>query len=105
VEKSMKEKGLALHLDVPEKALVYADKVRVQEIMDNFLTNAVKYTQEGSVAIAVSTDGKSWTVTIKDTGIGMTDESLKLLGSKFFRVAQQEKDDDLAKPGGTGLGL
>lgn len=105
VEKEVKEKDLELQLRLPEEATVYADRVRVQEIMDNFLTNAVKYTNKGTIEISLSQSEGEWTVEVKDSGIGMSEESLKLLGEKFFRVVQEEKDDNLVKPGGTGLGL
>ncbi len=105
VEKALKEKGLGLTLDLPEQLEVYADKIRTQEIMDNFVSNAVKYTENGEIQISVRTENSQAVVSIKDSGVGISPEDVRKLGSKFFRVAQEEKEDDLVKPGGTGLGL
>ena len=87
------------------------DAVRVRQIITNLLTNAVKYTDEGSITLKVRSrgtvgdlDGNKTTTlvfTISDTGIGIKDEDVKKLFAKFERV-------DLTKNStieGTGLGL
>ncbi len=91
----------------PEKdTIVLADKVRIQEIMDNFLNNAIKYTGEGKVEITIyEKEGLGW-VDVKDTGIGISEENLKHLGKKFFRAQNlYNKSKNVVNPSGTGLGL
>ncbi len=90
---------------------IYSDRTRIQEVMDNFLSNAIKYTQKGTVEIIVKIEKNFAWVSVKDTGIGISSQDLKKLGQKFFR-AQQYTDDENAlddvsvvRPGGTGLGL
>ncbi len=87
---------------------VYCDRTRVQEIMDNFLSNAVKYTMKGSITIRTWVDQDFGWISITDTGIGVTEEDLQRLGKKFFRARQYlsgEDDTKVVRPGGTGLGL
>jgi signal transduction histidine kinase len=87
-----------------------ADKGRFQEITDNLIGNAVKYTEKGSVTIDISHDEKYIFVDVKDTGIGIPQNLLPRLGKKFYRVEQYINDGngfnrDIVRPGGTGLGL
>jgi signal transduction histidine kinase len=110
-----KERGLYINFTKPEGELSgYADRVRIQEIQDNFLNNAVKYTMTGGITIStevITNDkgGKFVKVSIKDTGIGITQEDIQKLGRKFFRARQYikevEKQGSVVRPGGTGLGL
>lgn len=111
--------GLRSHMDLAEKnrteivynkpekdIIVSADKVRIQEIMDNFLNNAIKYTGQGKVEITVyEKDGLGW-IDVKDTGIGISEENLAHLGKKFFRAQNlYNKSKNVVNPSGTGLGL
>lgn len=101
------QKNIQLIFDRPENDLfVYADRTRIQEIMDNFLSNAVKYTAQGSVTIKIYNENdKNW-VAVTDTGVGISQENLQLLGKKFFRAREVMDENHVAvQPGGTGLGL
>ncbi|MBQ4417073.1 MAG: response regulator, partial [Butyrivibrio sp.] len=118
-----RSKDLDFHVDVDETIpdKLYGDEVRVRQIITNLLTNAVKYTHEGSVTLSVGcektappaslTEGKedapalaggiTLVIDVKDTGIGIKDEDLGNLFTKFGRV-------DLTQTNtieGTGLGL
>jgi signal transduction histidine kinase len=106
------DKNLTIAYNPPAgNVLVYCDRVRIQEVMDNFLSNAIKYTPRGEVGIEIEVDqAKSMAyVHVKDTGIGIDPEDLKQLGRKFFRAKQYIKkdtgDEKIVRPGGTGLGL
>ncbi|MBI2357290.1 hypothetical protein HYV12_04535 [Candidatus Dojkabacteria bacterium] len=114
------KKGLQFIYEPPSKtAYVYADSVRLGEVIDNLVLNAIKYTEKGSISIKVSRTEEKITVSISDTGIGIPAADLKHLGEKFYRVGQYSNDEEnrkkrqtldekqifLVKPGGTGLGL
>lgn len=116
-QKDAVKKGLTINYTPPtEPVYIYADKTRTQEISDNFMSNAVKYTLKGSIDIHINKDAEYGYISIKDSGIGITESDLKRLGEKFFR-ARQYIDDQIAahpelkekievvRPGGTGLGL
>jgi signal transduction histidine kinase len=107
VEKMAKEKSLSIVLNFQEdEVFVYADKVRLQQIVDNFVSNAVKYTNKGEVRIKAEVTNESASVSVEDTGVGISQESLSKLGEKFFRGETDDSEENLlVKPGGTGLGL
>jgi len=113
-KKEGEKKGLKVLFEAPQgDHFVYSDRVRTQEIVDNLIGNAVKYTEKGEVEISIrKEEGYVW-VDIKDSGIGISDEDKKSLGQKFYRVDQyiDEKGEiknekrNIIRPGGTGLGL
>ena len=94
---------------IPDRLL--GDEVRVKQIITNLLTNAVKYTDEGSITLKVrcreitgNLDGEKIAVlviTVSDTGIGIKNEDIRKLFAKFERV-NLEKNSTIE---GTGLGL
>src|SRR6056297_184961 len=101
------EKGLELILDLdPELPhLVSADSVRLNQILTNLLTNAVKFTEKGEVELRArraSADNPSTVeFTVRDTGIGMSEEQRE----KIFDSFTQADHSTTRKYGGTGLGL
>jgi len=83
--------------------LVYIDERRIRQVLLNLLSNAVKFTPENghvSISTALTMDG-SIDITIRDSGIGMTDQEIELALSKFGQV---DSTQNSTKPG-TGLGL
>lgn len=93
--------------DTPD---VFADKDRFTEIVDNLLNNAIKYTNEGSIIIQTSHTRDHVQVNVIDTGIGIPEEELSMLGTKFHRVGNyingsDDSNFEIVRPGGTGLGL
>ncbi len=102
-----KNKGLKFIVEIPKKDLfVYADKLRLQEIVDNFTSNAIKYTMAGKVEVfAERLENHQIKISVKDTGMGIDEKDLKNIGKKFFRAKQYLKGGKVVRPGGTGLGL
>lgn len=78
-------------------------KLYIQEILQNFVTNSIKYTKEGKVEIRAMKGKKKGTVafSVKDTGIGINTSDKKHLFEKFFR----SEDYRTRESSGTGLGL
>ncbi|MCB9790946.1 hypothetical protein H6764_02910 [Candidatus Nomurabacteria bacterium] len=104
------QKGLKIIFNRPETNVkVFADKVRLGEVLDNLIGNAVKYTQKGTVTVRIADEGTFLKVSVQDTGVGIPREALSRLGEKFFRVKQHlnegGNDVPVVRPGGTGLGL
>ncbi len=102
------EKNLTLELEIEESlpAILYGDEVHVRQIINNILSNAVKYTEKGSVLLRMSAmeqDDKDVTlrIEVKDTGIGIKEENLEKLFQNFTRI-DVEKNRNIE---GTGLGL
>ena len=95
---------LLFHHDVPTKLL--GDPGRITQVLSNLISNAIKFTESGDVAIMVSLVGESaentlLQVSVTDTGIGIPPESL----SRLFQPFSQADDSTTRKYGGTGLGL
>jgi CheY-like chemotaxis protein len=90
--------------DIP--AFLHGDEVRIRQIIMNLLTNAVKYTKDGTVKLSFSyedidEDNIKLIVSVKDTGIGISEENKKYLFDSFKRI--DEKSNRNIE--GTGLGL
>lgn len=85
------------------KTMVNADIGKTKQIIQNLVDNSMKYTQEGSVEIILrdNTKTKKVYVDIKDTGIGMSEETIQLVFDKFERA----ENANYVNVTGTGLGL
>ncbi|MGH7157477.1 MAG: ATP-binding protein [Candidatus Saccharimonadales bacterium] len=78
-----------------------SSKLYVREILQNFITNALKYTDKGSVTVTAKPAEKGVTFAVSDTGIGISKGDQEKLFDKFFR----SEDFRTRKTNGTGLGL
>lgn len=96
-------KGLRLNLGSLTRAgSVYASRLYLKELLQNFISNAIKYTREGSVSITVKhPDTSRIQFVIKDTGIGISKNDQKRIFEKFYRA----EDYRTRETNGTGLGL
>src|SRR5438552_17708607 len=74
---------------------------RSRHILLNLASNAVRYTPNGSITVALETNGKMVGVSVRDTGPGIAAGHVERIFDRFFRV-DQSRSRDL---GGTGLGL
>lgn len=80
---------------------VKANPERLREVVTNLIDNAIKYTKEGSVQITLAGDRSAVTVSVSDTGMGISAEDQKHLFQKFYRI----NNSRTREIGGTGLGL
>jgi signal transduction histidine kinase len=95
-------KGLKLHIEIdPSLAILKSSKLYVQEILQNFITNAIKYTEEGSVTISAKQMKDGVEFSVSDTGIGISKGDQSRVFDKFFR----SEDYHTRQQNGTGLGL
>ena len=99
---SVEKKNLSLHTEVdPSLELLHSSSLYVREILQNFITNAVKYTEHGSITIGAKPAQNGVTFTVSDTGIGISRTDQEQIFNKFFR----SEDFRTRKSSGTGLGL
>lgn len=97
-----KEKGLELTTNAEDSLpKLYSSELYVREILQNFITNAIKYTEKGSVTVTAQATDKGIRFIIKDTGIGISKQDQDRVFDKFFR----SEDFRTRKANGTGLGL
>lgn len=93
-------KGIRFDCDFRDTEVrLYGDADRIEQIIDNLLTNAVKFTESGTISFNVSYHSGQLVMEVKDTGIGMTEETL----SRIFRPF--ERRISAANADGYGLGL
>jgi len=96
------QKALALRADLdPHLETLYSSRLYVREILQNFLTNAIKYTQVGSVVISAKSAGQGVIFSVSDTGIGISKADKDRVFDRFFR----SEDYRTRATNGTGLGL
>ena len=108
IERRVTERGLSLSFHVesgtPERWV--ADRAKLDELAMNLLTNAIKYTMEGSISLTVSVsarDSVDWLrIVVDDTGIGMRPSVLDSIFQPFTRVHDMSTHSTIE---GTGLGL
>jgi signal transduction histidine kinase len=103
-----KDKGIALLLEISNEVpdTVIADSLRLNQILMNLVSNAIKFTIEGSVTLKVDVKDRTETdclikFSVIDTGIGIAKENI----DKIFETFEQAEDSTTLKFGGTGLGL
>lgn len=105
-----KKKGIQVIFHRPQKKVfVEIDTVRMREVIDNLLNNAVKYTDKGYIEVTLTDKPESIIFTVKDTGIGIKRQDQAQLFKKFSRVENyiggETGEAAIVRPGGTGLGL
>ena len=93
-----------IYKNVPE--LLLGDPIRIKQVLTNLVSNAIKFTEKGSIVVRIlledeNEDSQTIRTTITDTGIGMTDEQL----SKLFQPFSQVNQNINRHHSGTGLGL
>ena len=97
------EKNLDLHWDPSDELSkrVYSDPTRIRQILENILSNAIKYTDRGGITLHASlVEGPLFRVEISDSGTGISDEQLPHIFDPFYRVK-----DSAHMAVGSGLGL
>ncbi len=96
------QKGLAVHADIaPEVGEMVADQRRVEQVLINLMSNAVKFTEQGRIDLACRLEGERYHLTVTDTGIGLRPEETAAIFQPFRQI-----DAGLSRQReGTGLGL
>lgn len=96
------EKGIKISCEAPpDLPLIISDNTKCHHIIQNIVSNAVKFTEKGSVIISGFIQDENLHISVKDTGIGIPEEFLPFVFDEF----RQADDKASRKFGGTGLGL
>ena len=97
-----KKKKLKLDLNAePNLGIIRVNRLYIEELLQNLVTNAIKYTQTGGITISVEKKNKNIILSVKDTGIGISKTDQQKIFDKFYR----SKDYRIRESSGTGLGL
>ena len=81
--------------------IIITDEIRLRQILDNLIGNAIKFTPEGSITLNVKKEGKAIYYSVSDTGIGIPADQQSTIFERFM----QAEHDQGVNFGGTGLGL
>jgi PAS domain S-box-containing protein len=101
-QKDAADKGLLLDIDLGTKlGTIKVSRLYVEELLQNFITNAIKYTKEGTVTMTAKQSKGRVTFSVKDSGIGISRTDQEKIFEKFYR----SEDYRIRETGGTGLGL
>lgn len=99
---AIEEKKLTLKVNVPTSLPnILGDFHRLSQVLKNLFTNAIKFTDQGSITISAKQKDKKLIITVQDTGIGMNEFEAKKIFNKFY----QSETSNSRKHEGTGLGL
>jgi signal transduction histidine kinase len=97
-----REKGVRLDAEVEKGVFVYADKYMINSVIQNLISNAVKFTKKrGKVEIASKVTNGDVQIAVVDTGVGMKEDDIK----KLFRIDEHHTTLGTADEKGSGLGL
>jgi len=94
-------KSLDLHHEIEPGALISGNESQIVQVVVNLIDNAINYTSEGQVSVAVEITPSECLLTVADTGIGIPAEDLSRVFERFYRVDKGRS----RSTGGTGLGL
>lgn len=94
-------RNLDLRVEMDGQVMAFGDADRTRHILLNLLTNAVRYTAQGSICLAVRADDAMVAVEVRDTGPGIAAEHLGKIFDRFYRVEGSRS----RALGGGGLGL
>jgi PAS domain S-box-containing protein len=96
-----KENNIQIQNNLTSNIFLYADRLRIQELFTNLFNNSVKYTKEsGTITIDAFDNENMITISIRDTGLGMTKEQLTKIFNEFYKADASRHDFD-----SSGLGL
>ena len=110
VQKKAEDKGLSFNLDIDREipTVLHGDEIRIKQVITNILSNAVKYTKEGSITFHAGfeklpdgSDSIMLKISVADTGIGIKPEDMDKLFKAFERI-EEKRNRNIE---GTGLGM
>ena len=95
------QKGLKLELVSPEDVIITTDRQCMKRVIENYMTNAIKYSTQGTITVSAKMDEKMLEIEVSDKGIGISEEDTEKIFQPFERLDTPMK----VLAGGTGLGL
>lgn len=95
-----RQKGIPIELEI-EDTKIFADKIRIKQVIFNLISNALKFTDEGFIKITVTREESQMVFRIQDTGVGLSQDNISVI----FNLFRQVDESPTRAASGTGLGL
>ncbi len=96
------QKDLQLKANIDTKVpKVWMNTRKIDRLLDNLITNAIRYTPRGEITVSVKSDERTWSIAVSDTGIGIPKEEQKRVFDAFYRAKNAIKESEA----GSGVGL
>lgn len=92
------DKGLTLICE-PTEINIYSDIALLKRILENFVSNAIRYTDKGTITLLCEIDGGHLTFSVKDTGVGIPEDALEIVFEEYYQLGNAHREQ------GKGLGL
>ncbi|MCG5036574.1 HAMP domain-containing histidine kinase [Lactiplantibacillus plantarum] len=103
VQQAIERQHLTINNQVDADLMITSDSQKLSQIIKNLLTNAIKYNRpHGSVTIATMVSHQTWSLIVKDTGIGISADDQQRIFERFYRASPSRSQQLVS---GTGLGL
>lgn len=96
-----KKKKIRIINEIPKNFTINVDKDKFTQVLINLISNAIKYTEKGTITIAAKKQNRHIEINIKDTGVGIAKQEISKIFNKFYQVEHYMT----RKQGGSGLGL
>lgn len=97
----VRESGLTLVYDADPGVCVMGDPDMIRQATANLISNAVRYTPEGTITVSVKREGSMAAIAVSDTGVGLSPEEAKMVFDRFWRADEHRNRES----GGLGIGL
>ncbi len=99
-ESDAQSKGIALNVQTDD-LIGYSDPSMLEQVIRNYVSNAIRYTNSGSVTVKCEEQGKQIEISVIDSGIGIPSDQLSAIYGEFYQLSNPERD----RSKGLGLGL
>lgn len=94
-------KELTLEIEVERSVIIAGNEARLKQVLNNLLSNALKYTESGAVKVSLKRTTTDAVLVVEDTGVGISEDSLPLIFERFYRAEPSRN----RSTGGAGIGL
>lgn len=102
----IKERNLSLILELPSNIHIEIDRLRIEQVITNLLLNAIKNTPPNGKITIILSENEDWVeFSVNDTGIGLTEEEMSIIFTRFGKIERYEEGLEYIDIQGSGLGL
>lgn len=101
LQHDLERKQLIFHNDVPSSFKCWIDKERFKQVLINLVSNAIRYTPQGTITLRARIQEDEAVIELEDTGIGISSDDQNKIFQRFYRVDKARSRDN----GGSGIGL